>query len=160
MGNFKWLQWRCTVHKNNCTDKCVAHKHSLRLLHPFKWDFLPVLTQATSVQQTISVTVCRWSCSKSVATIVRNLNCRDDWWLYHCGVCEIRRPFCKWDRCYWSAVERLYTHSSSNIVSSGVHLLLFFYYYFLRKDTCPLNHINVTDNWNEEKEVRTGVGKD
>ena len=35
-----------------------------------------------------------------------------------------------------------------------------FYFIFLRKDTCPPNHINVTNNWSEEKEVRTGVGKD
>ena len=36
----------------------------------------------------------------------------------------------------------------------------FFLIIFLRKDTCPPSHINVTNNWSEEKEVRTGVGKD
>ena len=30
---------------------------------------------------------------------------------------------------------------------------LFYLFIFLRKDTCPPNHINVTNNWNEEKEV-------
>ena len=39
-------------------------------------------------------------------------------------------------------------------------IFFFFFFFFLRKDTCPPNHINVTNNWNEEKEVRTGVGKD
>ena len=44
-----------------------------------------------------------------------------------------------------------------NVLNS--HFFIFFIF-FLRKDTCPPNHINVTNNWNEEKEVRTGVGKD
>ena len=39
-------------------------------------------------------------------------------------------------------------------------VFFFFFFFFLHKDTCPPNHINVTNNWNEEKEVRTGVGKD
>ena len=42
-----------------------------------------------------------------------------------------------------------------------VHYMFFLFYCFiLRKDTCPPNHINVTNSWKEEKEVRTGVGKD
>ena len=44
----------------------------------------------------------------------------------------------------------------------GVYFILFYFLFFnfLRKDTCLPNHINVTNSWSEEKEVRTGVGKD
>ena len=46
---------------------------------------------------------------------------------------------------------------------AGSNVSRFFIFYFislLRKDTCPPNHINVTNSWKEEKQVRTGVGKD
>ena len=41
---------------------------------------------------------------------------------------------------------------------SGAFIIIIIF--FLREDTCPPSHINVTNNWSEEKEVRTGVGKD